>query len=51
MIIGVPLETYPQERRVALVPASVPPLAKAGMEILVQQGAGMSAGFSDIAYE
>ena len=51
MIIGVPLETYPQERRVALVPASVPPLAKAGMEILVQQGAGMSAGFSDAAYE
>ena len=51
MIVGVPAETYPGERRVALVPAVVPLLAKAGLELLVEQGAGASAGFLDAAYE
>jgi NAD(P) transhydrogenase subunit alpha len=51
MNIGVPLEAYPGERRVSLVPASVPPLAKAGLQILVQQGAGVTAGFSDASFE
>ena len=51
MIIGVPTETYPDERRVAIVPAVVSTLVKAGLEILVEQGAGSSAGFSDTAYE
>ena len=41
MIIGVPKETYPGERRVALVPMVFPILAKAGFEVLVQSGAGM----------
>ena len=51
MIIGVPRETYPAERRVALVPAVVPSLVRAGLEVLVEQGAGSSAGFPDTAYE
>ncbi|MCZ6778754.1 MAG: Re/Si-specific NAD(P)(+) transhydrogenase subunit alpha [Acidobacteria bacterium] len=51
MIVGVPLESNPQERRVALVPALVPILAKAGLEILVEKGAGEKAGFPDVAYE
>ena len=38
MIVGVPREIYPGERRVALVPAAVPVLAKAGMEVLVEAG-------------
>ena len=45
MLIGVPVETYPAERRVALVPSVVAGLAKAGLEVLVQQGAGQKAGF------
>jgi NAD(P) transhydrogenase subunit alpha len=50
MIIGVPQETFPGERRVALVPAIVPALTKAGLEIRVQSGAGLSAGFPDGQY-
>jgi len=50
MIIGVPTETFPGERRVALVPAVVPNLIKAGSAVLVQQGAGEAAGFPDSLY-
>jgi H+-translocating NAD(P) transhydrogenase subunit alpha len=50
MKIAVLKETYPNERRVALVPASIPPLAKAGLEVLVEQGAGLAAGLSDEQY-
>ncbi len=47
MIVGVPKEIYPGERRVALTPAVVPGLAKAGMEVIVETGAGAEAGYSD----
>ena len=50
MIVAVPRESHPGERRVALVPASVPPLVKAGMEVLVEAGAGQSAGYPDQQY-
>ena len=50
MIVGVPRETYPGERRVALVPVVIPNLAKAGMEVLVESGAGVEAGFPDADY-
>ena len=50
MIIGVPKETYPGEKRVALIPAAIPPLAKAGMEVLVESHAGAEAGYPDSAY-
>ena len=50
MIIGVPAESYPDERRVALVPAVVPALAGVG-SVLVEAGAGEKAGFLDSAYE
>jgi NAD(P) transhydrogenase subunit alpha len=50
MIVGVPAETYPGERRVALVPAAVSTLAGAGLEVLVEQGAGVSAGYADAAF-
>src|SRR5579875_1188938 len=36
MIVGVPRESFPGERRVALVPSVIPNLAKAGMEVIVQ---------------
>ena len=50
MIIGVPKESYPGERRVALVPLVVPNLAKAGLEVVVQSGAGLEAGYPDALY-
>jgi len=51
MIASVPKETAPDEQRVALVPELVPRLTKAGLEVIVQSGAGESAGFFDAAYE
>lgn len=51
MRITVPRETFPGERRVALIPASVPVLVKAGMEVAVEKGAGSAAGFTDEQYE
>ena len=50
MIVGVPRESYPGERRVALVPAVLPQLAKAGLEVIVEAGAGLLAGFHDSDY-
>jgi NAD(P) transhydrogenase subunit alpha len=50
MIVGVPQESFPGERRVALVPAGIPVLAKAGLEIVVQAGAGLEAGYLDADY-
>jgi NAD(P) transhydrogenase subunit alpha len=51
MIVGVPQETYPGERRVAAIPAVVPSLTKAGLEVLVEAGAGAAAGFPDADYQ
>ena len=50
MRIGVPKEIVPGERRVALVPDGVARLAKAGLEVLVERGAGAEAGFPDDQY-
>jgi len=50
MIVGVPREGYPGERRVALVPAVLPNLKKAGLEVLVEAGAGQAAGYLDAEY-
>ena len=50
MVVGVPTEKFPGERRVALVPELVPKLTKTGLEVLVQPGAGAAAGFSDPSY-
>ncbi|HET9469316.1 MAG TPA: Re/Si-specific NAD(P)(+) transhydrogenase subunit alpha [Vicinamibacterales bacterium] len=51
MQIGVPVEQFPGERRVALVPASIAPLKKAGFDVLIERGAGERAGFPDSAYQ
>jgi len=50
MRIGVPKETLPGETRVALVPAAVAPLLKAGLQVAVEESAGAAAGFPDDAY-
>ena len=50
VIVGVPKETFPDERRVALVPELVSRLGSAGLEVIVQTDAGARAGFSDQSY-
>jgi NAD(P) transhydrogenase subunit alpha len=50
MNIGVPKEQHAGERRVALVPTGITQLTKAGYGIIVEAGAGESAGFLDQAY-
>lgn len=50
MIVGVPKETSPGERRVAIVPSIVPILVKGGMTVHVESGAGVQAGHSDAEY-
>ncbi|MBN1826916.1 MAG: Re/Si-specific NAD(P)(+) transhydrogenase subunit alpha [Candidatus Eisenbacteria bacterium] len=50
MIVGVPKETFPGENRTALIPANIPTLGKYGIEVLIESGAGVAAGFPDDAY-
>ena len=50
MIVGVPKENYPGERRVALVPIVVPNLKKNGLDVIVQAGAGLESGYRDSDY-
>jgi NAD(P) transhydrogenase subunit alpha len=49
-IVGIVRETYPQERRVALVPRQCEALRKSGFEILIEQSAGVEAGYPDELY-
>ena len=51
MIIGIPLELKPGERRVAMIPANIETWSKKGVEFLVQAGAGTEAGHLDNDYE
>jgi NAD(P) transhydrogenase subunit alpha len=50
MRVGVPRESTPDERRVALVPETVGKLGAAGFELVVEAGAGAAASFPDEAY-
>lgn len=50
MIVGIPAELVSGEDRVAIVPADVPALMKMGLQVVVEAGAGMRAGFPDAAY-
>ncbi len=51
MIIGVPKEIFPEERRVALVPRGAEALRKLGFEIILETTAGEAADYSDAKYE
>lgn len=51
MQVAVRKERYPGERRVSLVPGSIPSLKKAGIDVVIESGAGLFAGFSDEAYQ
>jgi NAD(P) transhydrogenase subunit alpha len=48
--LGIVSETFPQERRVALVPRQCEALRKSGLDVIVEQSAGAEAGFPDELY-
>jgi NAD(P) transhydrogenase subunit alpha len=50
MRVGIPKETGPGETRVAVIPAGVATLVKAGLQVAVESGAGLAAGFPDAVY-
>ncbi len=50
MKVGIPKEAWPGETRVAIIPAAVPGLLKAGLDVAVEPGAGAAAGFTDDMY-
>ena len=49
-ILGTVRETFPQERRVALVPRQCEALRKAGFDVVVEESAGVEAGYPDELY-
>jgi NAD(P) transhydrogenase subunit alpha len=51
MIIGIPKETFPGERRVAVAPENVQKFRKLGYEVVVEASAGSEARLSDVSYE
>jgi NAD(P) transhydrogenase subunit alpha len=51
MLVAVPKEIYPGEKRVALIPQTLPPLIKAGLEVTIEAGAGESANSPDGDFE
>lgn len=50
MIVGVPKEIKRDEYRVAILPVGVEELVRAGHQVLVEVGAGLGSGLSDLAY-
>ena len=50
LTIGVPRETFPGERRVALTPRASEALGKLGANVFIQESAGVEAGFPDEQY-
>jgi H+-translocating NAD(P) transhydrogenase subunit alpha len=50
MKVGIPKEIGAGETRVSVIPAGVGTLAKTGLEVVVESGAGVAAGFPDQAY-
>lgn len=51
IVAGVLKESFPSERRVAVVPQSIAALAKCGVQLAMERGAGLAAGFPDGEYE
>jgi NAD(P) transhydrogenase subunit alpha len=51
LTIGVPRESFPGERRVAMVPRALGPLLKVGVRVTVEAGAGLEAGVPDGEFE
>jgi NAD(P) transhydrogenase subunit alpha len=51
MVVGVPRESFPGEKRVAMVPMYVEQIKKTGLELNFERGAGMGAGFPDAVFK
>jgi H+-translocating NAD(P) transhydrogenase subunit alpha len=51
MIVGIPVEVFPEELRVAATPKTIQRLRKLGFEVWIQKGAGQKSGISDSEYE
>ncbi len=51
LTIGIPRETFPGERRVAITPRHCDAVAKFGSDVVVERSAGIEAGFTDDQYE
>ncbi|HLT49509.1 alanine dehydrogenase [Aequorivita nionensis] len=50
LYIGIPKETYFQEKRICLTPDAVNAIVSNGHRVLIEKGAGNEAGFSDKDY-
>jgi NAD(P) transhydrogenase subunit alpha len=50
MKVGIPREIFPGETRVAVIPAGVQALTRAGLQVAIETGAGVAAGFPDAVY-
>jgi alanine dehydrogenase len=50
MIVGIPRESWAEERRVALTPAGVHSLSAVGQTVIVESDAGVGCGFSTDSY-
>jgi len=51
MTVGIVKETFPGEKRVAMIPANIPQLIKLGLDVLIEKDAGKAAGYPDSTYE
>lgn len=51
MIVAIPKETYPEERRIAIIPQTVPTLTRAGLEVVIEAGAGEGVNSKDVDFE
>ena len=51
MIIGIPKEIKPDESRVALIPVGVEEMVKHGHTVIIEKGAGLGSGISDLEYK
>ena len=51
MLIGIPKETHPGEKRVCFIPSSVDRLLKKGAQVTVETGLGATIGISDEEYK
>ncbi|HZC03755.1 MAG TPA: NAD(P)(+) transhydrogenase (Re/Si-specific) subunit alpha, partial [Gammaproteobacteria bacterium] len=51
MKIGVPLESHPGEKRIAIVPEVVGRLQKLGVEVLIEEGAGIGSHYPDPVFQ
>jgi len=50
VLIGIPTETYPGEKRVAMTPETAVHVIKLGHKLCIQSGAGLAANIADALY-